>query len=314
MSAAFKLARKKVSQQDLRRLMQEQKNLRSNEVGACKVDSPFAKYDNNGQLSCQLCKKPIKEAVWKIHVNSKQHKDNLAHAKELKQKLETSSKKPTMQERVAAMKEGTKLKGILKNSSNSSQIPQIDVSEAPEPVASSVTLPKDFFDSKTNESTQVDQRANAVMLVDDALPEGFFDDPRKDAKARNLEYKDPVEEEWDRFRKEIKEAEVKSTNIINEEQEESTAERQIDEIDAQIKNWSRFVLNNLLEQYNLPYSYNEKSSLCRVLELEKKKDLLVSKPKSSVEAMTAQQYTSSSEDEDSNELLELDWRAKKSHK
>lgn len=77
------------------------------------------------------------------------------------------------------------------------------------------------------------------MLVDETLPEGFFDDPIKDAKARHIEYKDPIEEEWEKFRKEIKEAEVQSMSIITEEQEESTVERQIDEIDAQIKNWSR---------------------------------------------------------------------------
>jgi len=62
---------------------------------------------------------------------------------------------------------------------------------------------------------------------DETLPEGFFDDPVKDAKARNLEYKDPVEEEWDKFQKEIKEAEVQSTNIINEEHEEATVERPV---------------------------------------------------------------------------------------
>ena len=35
------------------------------------------------------------------------------------------------------------------------------------------------------------------------LPEGFFDDPKKDAKARHVEYKDPMTEEWERFQKSI---------------------------------------------------------------------------------------------------------------
>lgn len=76
---------------------------------------------------------------------------------------------------------------------------------------------------------------------DEALPEGFFDDPIKDAKARNLDYKDPVEEEWDKFQKEIKAAADFSNAIIAEDQEEATAERQIDEIDEQIRNWSRYM-------------------------------------------------------------------------
>ena len=36
-----------------------------------------------------------------------------------------------------------------------------------------------------------------------ALPEGFFDDPKLDAKARKVEYKDPMTEEWEKFQKTI---------------------------------------------------------------------------------------------------------------
>lgn len=61
-------------------------------------------------------------------------------------------------------------------------------------------------------------------------------------QVRNIEYKDPVEEEWEKFQKEIKEEASASAQIIAGEQEEATAERQIDEIDEQIRNWSRYVL------------------------------------------------------------------------
>lgn len=54
-----------------------------------------------------------------------------------------------------------------------------------------------------------------------------------------MEYKDPVEEEWEKFQKEIREETSASADIIAGEQEEATAERQIDEIDEQIRNWSR---------------------------------------------------------------------------
>ncbi len=36
-----------------------------------------------------------------------------------------------------------------------------------------------------------------------SLPEGFFDDPKLDAKARKVEYKDPMAEEWEKFQKSI---------------------------------------------------------------------------------------------------------------
>lgn len=248
MSAAFKLAKKKTSQNDLRKLMQEQKHLRGNgDHASVKINSPFAKYDND-QLSCQLCKKKLNQAVWKVHINSKQHKDNLALAKQLKEKLENHAKPPpTIKERVASMKEEKKLKGILKNShaSNSAREEKVD-EPSNSTVPTKTAIPDDFFDSKSKPSRVKDEEPTTStaagdegMQVDDALPEGFFDDPKKDAKARNLEYKNPVEEEWEKFRKEIKEAEVQSMSIINEEQEESTVERQIDEIDAQMRNWSR---------------------------------------------------------------------------
>lgn len=249
MSAAFKLAKQKVNQHDLRRLMQEQKQSKSNGDSGPKIDSLFAKYDGE-LLSCLICKKNIaKSALWKVHVNTKQHKDNVSHAKQLKEKLDNRLKPPTIQERVHQLKtlnQEKKLKGILKNSSTPASEQVVNQQEVEVPIETTTPtfkkpqIPEDFFDSKAkgnqNESSNP---AETNLPADEALPEGFFDDPMKDAKARHIEYKDPVEEEWEKFRKEIKEAEVESLTIIHEEQEESTVERQIDEIDAQIKNWSR---------------------------------------------------------------------------
>lgn len=215
------------------------------------------------------------EAVWKVHINSKQHKENIELAKQLKndppppQLRKSSAAAPSAagnnevllpQKRFAAAGSSAddvvppkKLKGILKNSTK----------HEPE---QNGTLPEDFFDNATAPSSirkelvnirlpdrNRDQKAEpmeqdaaetetagAVPPTDDeALPEGFFDDPKMDAKARNQEYKDPNDEEWDKFQKEIKEATNVSMAIISEEQEESTAERQIAEIDEQIRNWSR---------------------------------------------------------------------------
>ncbi|KAG8312219.1 hypothetical protein J6590_026665 [Homalodisca vitripennis] len=57
--------------------------------------------------------------------------------------------------------------------------------------------------------------------------------------ARNVEYKDPIQEEWERFQKEIKEQTTVSTQIIEGDTEEATTERQIHELDEQLSNWSR---------------------------------------------------------------------------
>lgn len=67
----------------------------------------------------------------------------------------------------------------------------------------------------------------------------FFD------QARHVEYKDPIEEEWEKFQKEIKEEVTVSSQIIEEDHEEATAERQIEEIDEQLRNWNRYAFSLL---------------------------------------------------------------------
>lgn len=126
-------------------------------------------------------------------------------------------------------------------------------------------LPADFFDaefkhpnpaavstpSSTSEKSEIPRAERSKEAVnkeaqesnDEAnpasLPEGFFDDPRMDAKVRQVDYKDPIEEEWDKFQKEIKEETAQSAQIIADDQEEATTERQLDEIEEQIRHWSR---------------------------------------------------------------------------
>lgn len=188
---------------------------------------------------CILCKSIVRsEDVWKVHINAKQHKENIILAKKLKEtthNFTVPAKRPAppAPEIISAVPT-KKIKSILKNSSTTNQKSEV---------------PADFFDTKTkssiknelinikkpeNESMEVD-----VVVGDEVVPEGFFDDPILDAKVRNLEYKDPVEEEWDKFQKEIREEKTVSNAIMAEDQEESTTERQIDEIDEQIRNWTR---------------------------------------------------------------------------
>lgn len=215
---------------------------------------------------CVLCKSVVRsEDVWKVHINAKLHKQNVELAKKLKDKLQNTTPSSTTKRPATAPADAVpqkKLKGILKNS-----VPTTAVTASSAKAASN-SIPADFFDSKSSiqtsnyfeatlQKTSIrkdlvnfnrDERnaeqnqtnpTNVKMETDEVLPEGFFDDPVKDAKARNLEYKDPVEEEWERFQKEIKTASSLSNAIIADDQEEATTERQIDEIDEQIRNWSR---------------------------------------------------------------------------
>ncbi|CAG0895753.1 unnamed protein product [Darwinula stevensoni] len=116
-----------------------------------------------------------------------------------------------------------------------------------------------------------------------SIPEGFFDDPVQDAKARKVEYKDPMDEEWARFQRLIKEETVVSSQLMEVEDEEVAADRDLEEIDTQLSNWQR------------------------VAELEKKKDKLVEKK---VQQESRQDDADESGDDELEDLDRLDWRRK----
>lgn len=305
-------AKKKYSQNDLRRMMMEQKSKTAKKTTTTKIDSPLAKYpfkhflttflsqinysvsilnflnfnltvfhlhqsstyNELGQLLCILCKSVVRsEDVWKVHINAKQHKQNIELAKQLKEKASSFAvpSKPVPTKRSATQPldppQAPKVpKGILKNAtkpvvSSTAQSSTNEIGENGLPANffdNAVDKPKNFFEATLKKTSikadlvnikrsEADNNADAIVesmetdqpAKDDVLPEGFFDDPVKDAKARNSDYKDPVEEEWEKFQQEIKEASNFSNAIIAEDQEEATTERQIDEIDEQIRNWTR---------------------------------------------------------------------------
>lgn len=186
MSAAFKIALEKKKQNDLRKLMNEKKSSRIE----IKIEHPLAKYDSLGQLTCVLCKSVVKsDAVWPVHINSKKHKDNILAAKQLKEQLEQQALARAKRALEAPHSDvpTKKLKGILKNSSST-------ISTAVKPPENGTTsmdesgsgLPEDFFDSsanKLNKSSDKNQ-AEPMEVEEEKLPEGFFDDPVKDAKVK----------------------------------------------------------------------------------------------------------------------------------
>ncbi|XP_056101106.1 zinc finger protein 830 [Rhinichthys klamathensis goyatoka] len=117
-------------------------------------------------------------------------------------------------------------------------------------------LPADFFDSSSvsvshsgsvSESQAVSEsHSGSVSQAEDggeerkdgpaeALPEGFFDDPVRDAKVRNVDTpRDHMDREWEEFQKEMRQVNSASDAIVAEDDEEGRLERQIHEIDQQM--------------------------------------------------------------------------------
>lgn len=241
-------------------------------------------YTDAGQLMCILCKSIVRnETVWPVHVNSKTHKENIIQAK--KTKLETDSTKIQVHKRSSSPSQESstnkKIKSILKNSTQSVQIPSNLSSNLFDNPSNNTKLSnnsvittrlendKEFVVEKDIKNIEVEEEKEKEKNKDtnqQSLPEGFFDDPILDAKVRillykiyiiiniisnymnfflqilqvrNVEYKNPIEEEWEKFQKEIKEETAQSAQIIADDQEEATTERQLDEIEEQIRHWSR---------------------------------------------------------------------------
>ena len=108
---------KKKAQEEMRRLMAERKNKNKKPIG---VDNPLAKYNNSGQLTCILCSSIVRsEHVWQVHVNSKQHRQNIEQAKKLKELTNNfTNDKIKIKRSGLSIEDGPeqkKPKGILKN-------------------------------------------------------------------------------------------------------------------------------------------------------------------------------------------------------
>jgi len=58
-------------------------------------------------------------------------------------------------------------------------------------------------------------------------------------QARHQEYKDPAEEEWTRFQKEIAQELSAAQEAVAEEQVEATEDRQLEEVEDQMRAWEK---------------------------------------------------------------------------
>ncbi|CAB1326375.1 unnamed protein product [Coregonus sp. 'balchen'] len=161
-------------------------------------------------------------------------------------------------------------------------------------------LPADFFDNSTIPAVPAASHSGSILKPDEteksvekkentpeALPEGFFDDPVRDAKVRNVDApKDQMDKEWEEFQKEMRQVNTKSEAIVAEDDEEGRFERQIDEIDEQIECYRRVEI------------LRDKRDVVKKVVKEKTED---------------QEDSRGSDEEDEEELLHLlsrDWRAK----
>ncbi|KAH8357817.1 hypothetical protein KR200_004179, partial [Drosophila serrata] len=182
-------------------------------------------YDSSGTLTCIICRIPIKPSVWKVHINSKQHKQNVEQAKQ------------------------NKIEKLVATSAKESSAPSF---KAPHPVAKSSTQPDPTLAGNQEGNPQLtpekappqsnpsSNKPPPNESVAEKLPEKFFDEDKTNkTEAARLQ-----DEEWQRFQQEIKKAATESSVIVADEQEDINIKRHIKEIDEQIDNWKRVIKIN----------------------------------------------------------------------
>jgi zinc finger protein 830 len=187
MSASLK---KKYTQHDLRRLMNEQKAKQqtTKDTEKVKITSPLAKYNDQGQLTCVLCKSVVRsESVWTVHINAKQHKQNVELAKQLKERGDQVATKAAP---VAAFKRpaSSKPENSIPQKIIKSILRKYDVDVPAKPINGMSDMSKLTISEKIQPSTsqQLSTSSSKPEETDEKLPEGFFDDPHLDAKVSSF--------------------------------------------------------------------------------------------------------------------------------
>lgn len=247
--------KKTVNQEDLRKLMKQK-----TESERKKIDHPLAKYNSLDQLLCNVCLTTIKsETLWNTHILSRSHREKVSSLQDNLKHPSVEIQMPPL-EKKAKLEEKPKPKSILKNplqhseiskSANQSIINNPNSKIYEKRLSLTDNLDEDFSSSDGEDNLKdgvvcevqnetLDKNDSEVLeVITKTLPEGFFDDPKLDAKVRNVVYKDKMEEEMEVFQKEIKEQSMMSETIVIEEEDQREDEKIIEEIDDQMSRWSR---------------------------------------------------------------------------
>ncbi|VDP95831.1 unnamed protein product [Echinostoma caproni] len=158
-----------------------------------------------GRISCIVCGIQIKsEHAWNAHIISKTHKQN--EAREAQVALKRSMEDAPVQLSVLTKRskpDGDKIVPLagreisISQTQITSQTTLPSASSSPPPTAAKIPTDTAALGEKNpTEKTRDD-------LSGSKLPEGFFDDRYKDAKVRNVPYRDKLIEEMEVFQKEM---------------------------------------------------------------------------------------------------------------
>ncbi|XP_063307940.1 zinc finger protein 830 [Pelobates fuscus] len=159
--------KKLVQQEELRRLMKAKQRESSAKK---RIESPLAKYNSLGHLSCVVCNVQIKsELLWQAHILGKPHKEKVAALKGTTPNTSSSSV-------TAQLTQPSKRKGP---NPEREDFKRVKDSEEQSPAAST-KLPAGFFETEQSSSKPINVKAPGLKLLT-----GEYDDDDDGGEAEN---------------------------------------------------------------------------------------------------------------------------------
>ncbi|KAI8997705.1 hypothetical protein BDB01DRAFT_772044 [Pilobolus umbonatus] len=203
--------------QDVRRLLKSQQSKRNKPT---KITHPFAKYDDTNRLICIVCQSPVKsELVWQAHLGSAHHRENIQKLKALKEK--NASKRASSPQAEAGNAKRFR--------------PSVEESDSED---EQMQPPPGFFDSNQSESEEDAPAEETMEDAPEGIPEGFFDDPKEDARVRGALPPDKqaeisLQKDVEMFNEAMVDVTASSNKIQDEDDESFWLERNSDLIQEQ---------------------------------------------------------------------------------
>ncbi|KAM6164789.1 zinc finger protein 830 [Rhynchocyon petersi] len=160
-----------VNQEELRRLMKEKQRSSTNRK---RIESPFAKYNRLGQLSCALCNTSVKsELLWQTHVLGKQHRERVAELKGTKEAAQglSASAEPESAKRKAA-------------EANSQDAKRAKTSPVPQVQPSTSALPTNFDRTGREPVRTTPSKASRLGLLPDYEDEDEDEDEEEGREGK----------------------------------------------------------------------------------------------------------------------------------
>lgn len=332
--ASLKKGKKVVNQEELRRLMREKQRQASDKK---RVESPFAKYNSLGHLSCILCNVQVKsDLLWTTHVLGKPHKEKVAELKGGKQAPQSQAvkRKVTETEEIGFKK----AKATNSASQSTSGLPA-DFFEKPSgtdpPKAAGASLLGGAYDDDDEENEDEDDRPASTNPPSQSaqvsgLPADFFDSSipaavpaishsgsilKAEAPEKSTEKKDKTAEALPEgfFDDPVTDAKVRNVEAPKDQMDKEWEEFQKEM--RQVNTKSEAIVAEEDEEGRLERQIDEidEQIECykRVEVLRDKRDLV--KGKIQLKKVEKMEIDASEEEEDEEELLGLlsrDWRAK----